>query len=216
MDNSGGPFSWLKKRLDKEISPEKKMGKRHYMMIALGLGAAFMLVSNNLFSGGSQGTDIPVASTNKQDAGEVPAFGMKKGSGNKEISDYEKSYEEQLKKALEEMLGVNDVTVVVTLDSTDKKVFEKNRSIKSQNTDETDRDGGMRKVQESSSDDSLVIIKDGQQETPVVVETKKPEIRSVLIVAKGAGNIQIKQMIVEAVTKGLGVPSHRVAVLPKK
>ncbi len=36
-------------------------------------------------------------------------------------------YEDQLKKALEEMLGVNDVTVVVTIDSTDQKVLEKNK-----------------------------------------------------------------------------------------
>jgi stage III sporulation protein AG len=51
---------------------------------------------------------------------------------------------------------------------------------------------------------------------PVVVETKKPDIRGVLVVAKGAENIQVKKWIVEAVTRVLGVSSHRVSVVPKK
>ena len=48
------------------------------------------------------------------------------------------------------------------------------------------------------------------------LQTKKPEIRGVLVVAKGAENIQVKKWIIEAVTRALDVPSHRVAVMPKK
>jgi stage III sporulation protein AG len=49
-----------------------------------------------------------------------------------------------------------------------------------------------------------------------VVEYQKPAIRGVLVVAKGAENIQVKKWIIEAVTRSLDVPSHRVAVMPKK
>ena len=61
-----------------------------------------------------------------------------------------------------------------------------------------------------------MIIQNGEKEVPIVVETKKPAIRGVLVVAKGADNIQVKKWIVEAVTRSLDVPSHRVSVLPKK
>ena len=198
--------------------PNGKMGKYQYMILVLCIGAAFMLASNILFKSNSTSLDVPASTSVKEQAsnGDVPAFGQKKSTGNKAISDYEKSYETQLKKALEDMLGVDDVTVVVQIDSTDKKVYEKNKNTKSQTTDETDRDGGQRKVQESSSDEQLVITRDGEKEVPLVVETKKPDIRSVLVVAKGAENIQVKKWIVEAITKGLGVPSYRVAVMPKK
>lgn len=216
MDNNQGPFSWLKKILKLDEKSEKKPNKYQYMILVLCIGAALMLVGNIVLKPNTSPAEVP-ASTNTQVAAEdVPAFGLKKGSGNKAIAEYEEKYEDQLKKALQDMLGVNDVTVVVNIDSTDKKVLEKNRVTKSQTTDETDREGGQRKVQESSTDEQLVIVRDGENEGPIVVETKKPEIRGVLVVAKGADNIQVKKWIVEAVTRALGVPSHRVAVMPKK
>lgn len=44
----------------------------------------------------------------------------------------------------------------------------------------------------------------------------KPKIVGVLVVAKGAEDIKVKTMIVEAVTRALDVPSHRVSVQPKQ
>lgn len=85
-----------------------------------------------------------------------------------------------------------------------------------QSTDETDREGGKRKVEDISTDEKLVIVRSGDQEKPVVVKTEKPKIRGILVVAKGADNIEVKKWIIEAVTRSLDVPSHRVAVLPKK
>ena len=217
MDNNNqGPLSWLKKVLKIDGNSEKKIGKYQYMLVVLCIGAAFMLVGNIVFKKAPSNSDIPVTTSGKVDAEDVPAFGLSKGSGNKAVTAYEEKYENQLKKALQQMLGVNDVTVVVNIDSTDKKVLEKNRVSKSQTTEETDREGGERKVQEASTDEQLVIIREGDKEVPIVVETKKPVIRGVLVVAKGADNIQVKKWIVEAVTRALDVPSHRVAVMPKK
>jgi stage III sporulation protein AG len=214
MDNNKGPFSWFKKWLSKENTSDKKVSKYQYMILVICIGAAFMLAGNILFKKQTTTPDIPTISTTK--AQDVPAFGLKKSSGNKAISDYEQEYESQLKEALNEMLGVDDVKVVVNIDSTEEKVLEKNKVSKNQITDETDRDGGKRNVQDSSVDEQLVILRNGDKEVPIVVETKKPEIRGVLIIARGAENIQIKKWIVEAITRALGVPSHRVAVMPKK
>jgi stage III sporulation protein AG len=216
MDKNQGPFSWLKKVLKLEGKSDKKPGKYQYMLVVLCIGAAFMLVGNIVFKTNSNAADTPVATSGKAASEDVPTFGLNKGSGNKAVDKYEEKYENQLKKALQQMLGVNDVTVVVNIDSTDKKVLEKNRVSKSQTTEETDRDGGQRKVEEASTDEQLVIIREGEKEVPIVVETKKPVIRGVLVVAKGAENIQVKKWIVEAVTRALDVPSHRVAVMPKK
>ena len=43
----------------------------------------------------------------------------------------------------------------------------------------------------------------GKKKFRLSVETKKPEIRGVLVVAKGADNIQVKKWIIEAVTRVL-------------
>ena len=111
---------------------------------------------------------------------------------------------------------MKDVTVVVNLEATEEKVYEKNNVTQKQITDETDREGGKRTVEDSSKDEQIVIIRDGEKEVPIVQQTKKPSVRGVLVVAQGADNITVKKWIVEAVTKVLDIPSHRVAVMPKK
>jgi stage III sporulation protein AG len=216
MENNKGPFSWLKNILAKGETSDKKSGKYQYMILVLCIGAAFMIVGNVLFSDKSAPTDSKAVTSTQAEATDVETFSLKKDSNNKSIAGYEEEYEKQLKKALEEMLGVDDVTVVVNIDSTDKKVLEKNTVTKSQTTEEKDNEGGERKVQDTSTDEQLVIIREGEKEVPIVVEYQKPAIRGVLVVAKGAENIQIKKWIIEAVTRSLDVPSHRVAVMPKK
>ena len=66
------------------------------------------------------------------------------------------------------MLGVSDVTVVVNIDSTEKKFLKKIQVTKSQITEETDHEGGERKVEDHSTDEQLVIIRDGEKEVPIV------------------------------------------------
>lgn len=216
MDNDKGPLSWLKKQFgSKDGPPEKKSGKYQYLMIVVLFGAAIMLVGN---IAGNKNSAESVMPAMKESAPEedTAVFGQKKSAGNDVISQYEEAYEAQLTEMLEGINGVGDVTVFVNVDATEKKVLEKNTTIQSQTTDETDREGGQRKVEEASKDEQLVLVRNGEKEVPLVLETKKPEIRGVLVVAKGAENIQIKKWIIEAVTRSLDVPNHRVAVMPKK
>ncbi len=215
MENNKGPFSWLKNIFTKGDTTEKKAGKYQYMILVLCIGAAFMIVGNVIFDEKSTPLESQAVNSSQGQTENVETFSLKKDSNNKSISGYEESYEKQLTKALEEMLGIDDVMVVVNIDSTDRKVLEKNIVTKSQTTEEKDNEGGERKVQDTSTDEQLVIIREGEKEVPIVVEMKKPEIRGVLVVARGAENIQVKKWIIEAVTRALGVPSHRVAVMPK-
>ncbi|EIJ78820.1 stage III sporulation protein AG [Bacillus methanolicus PB1] len=217
MNNDKGPLTWLKNLFLKEGQSEKKPGKYHYLLLVILFGAAIMLISNLLYSGNASTSDMQVFNNKETNETEdVPAFGQKKSEEKSLMQHYEEAYETQLKEALEGILGVDDVTVVVNVDATEKQVLEKNFVTQSQTTTETDREGGTRKVEDASKDEQLVIIRNGEKEIPIVVETKKPEIRGVLVVAKGADNIQIKKWIIEAVTRVLDVPSHRVAVMPKK
>lgn len=218
MDKEKGPFNLIKKWLSKEDQPDKKPGKYQYLLLVLLFGAAIMLISNILFNDKIPNTNLPVMKNQaeKNDEEDIPAFGQKQKAGNDMITAYERAYEAQLKEALDTIVGVEDVTVVVNVDATEAKVLERNRTSKTQITDETDREGGKRNVEDISNEEQLVIIRDGEREIPIVLETKKPKIRGVLVVAKGAENIQVKKWIIEAVTRALDVPSHRVAVMPKK
>lgn len=217
MNNKSKDFvSWLKgliKRTDDEPKDKKYM---NYLLIVLAIGIAFMLISNLLPSHTNTKSTVSVLGPSKSKEEDAAVFGQKKSEDYSEIADYEAGYENQLKETLEHIIGVDDVTVMINLDATESKVFEKNTVVQSQQTDEVDREGGKRLVEDMSRDEQIVIVRGGEQEAPITIKTKKPEIRGVLVVAKGAENIKVKQMVVEAVTRVLDVPSHRVSVLPKK
>ncbi|MCM3440960.1 stage III sporulation protein AG [Metabacillus halosaccharovorans] len=197
-------------------SNSKKPSKYHYFILVFVLGVAFMLVSNLFTSSPEQSQNSIQTSANTSANEETEVFKQTNGDKTDSISDYEAEYENQLKEVLETISGVGEVHVVVNVDSTSKKIVEKNTVTQSQTTTETDREGGKREVEDSSTDEQVVIIQDGEKEAPIVIQTKKPEIRGVLVVAGGADNIHIKKTIVESVTRVLGVPSHRVAVASKK
>lgn len=217
MDKNKGPLSWLKRMFVNEDRSDKKAGKYQYLVIVLLFGTAIMLISNFLFNDKDSNSSLPVIgeSTNQKEES-VQTLGQKKSAGTDLISEYEAHYESQLKAALERIAGVSDVMVVVNVDSTEKKVLEKNRVTKSQETTEMDKEGGERKVDDQSHDEQVVIVKEGEKEIPIVLETQKPGVRGVLVVAKGADNIQVEKWIIESVTKLLDVPSHRVSVMPRK
>ncbi|MED1607340.1 stage III sporulation protein AG [Cytobacillus kochii] len=211
-----GPITLLKEWLSKEKDGEKKPGKVQYLMIVLLFGAAIMLISNIFFNNDTSDEVSVFNSESEQTEKEQEVFGQSKPQSANSIADYEKEYEAQIKEALDTIVGVDDVSVVVNVDSTEKKVLEKNTTNQGQITDETDREGGKRVVEDQSKEEQVVIIREGEKEVPIVIETKKPDIRGVLIVAKGADNIQVKTWIVEAVSRVLDVPAHKVSVLPKK
>ncbi|MFS0656368.1 stage III sporulation protein AG [Bacillus sp. 179-C3.3 HS] len=193
-----------------------KLTKHHYLLLVFIVGVSFMLVSQILSPPSNHEKDV-IPTSNKPTSNEQAVFkptssGQSKGS----IEDVEREYENQLKEILETIIGVEDVSIVVNVDATSLKIYEKNKSNKSTTTEETDKEGGVRSVTDQTKEEEIVIIKNGNEETPVVVQTKKPEIRGVLVVAQGVDNVQIKKTIIEAVTRVLDVPSHRVAVAPKK
>ena len=208
---------WLKSLLTNQ-SKDKK-AKYQYMTVVLILGVAFMLFGTLFF--GEDSANPPgggaLTAMKQQDTEDEEVFGHNDdANAPSTIPDYEASFENQLKDALEAIIGVNDVSVVVNIDASEKKVFQTNKSTSQQTTVETDKQGGERNVTDSSQDEQVLVIRKNEQEIPVVSETKKPVIRGVLVVAKGAENIHVKQMILEAVTRVLDVPQHKVAVLPKK
>ena len=200
----------------KDDPPDKKGNKKNqYLLLLLAAGVVFMLISN-LFGDKPSSSVLP-ASSQEVSSKDEPTFGQQKDDDlTMAISKYEDRYENELKEALEAIAGVEDVIVSVSVDATETKILEKNTVTQSQITNEEDRDGGKRQVEDITTDEQVVIIRSGDSETPIILKIEKPEIRSVLIVAKGVENAKIKQMVVEAVTKGFDVPNHKVAVVPRK
>lgn len=107
----------------------------------------------------------------QDDEGDVETFGQKK-SEFKTTKDYEIYLQNEMKEALESIAGVQDVKVVIYVDASEKKVYERNKVTQKQVTEETDQEGGKRTVEDTSVDEQLVLIKSGEKEGPIISETK--------------------------------------------
>jgi len=199
-DNSGKPIS-------------RKM-KYSIGVVLLGL---VLLLAGNVFSAKQAGQDPGQAETTMNFAEQETAARAKDQEKKpKELSELEAGYEQSLTGMLEKIKGISDVEVMVNLDSTQTQVYEKNLVSGQQTTDETDTNGGARTIEDRTEETQTVLVRQGDQEVPLLIHTKKPKVRGVFIIAKGADHAEAKQWIVESVSRVLDVPTHRVSVIPKK
>jgi stage III sporulation protein AG len=203
---------------------EGKLSFIQWVIILAGLGIALMILANyfNVQYSFQEGGSDDLASyddtpTEEEVDIEVEEMDVALGSGkghSSDMQDYEEYLENQLKDILSHIQGAGEVTVMVQVDSTEEIVYEKDRHTQSSMTEENDREGGSRNAEEQSREEQLVKITQGNDESPLIVKTKKPQVRGVLVVASGAEHMQVKAWLSEAVQRVLEVPAHRVSVMP--
>jgi len=100
------------------------------------------------------------------------------------------------------------------LESGSTTIYAQNTENTERSTTETDVAGGQREIKETTESKQLVMTRDGSGEQAVVTEELQPEIKGVLVVARGADNLLIKERITIAVAAALALPTHRISVLP--
>ncbi|GAF13667.1 LOW QUALITY PROTEIN: stage III sporulation protein AG [Bacillus sp. JCM 19045] len=210
MDNEVKEDDWFKKWLPKQPDKKKRSISPKYILLLGGLGIALM-IGSQFFQPDSN--DMPVTSS-EEDIEATPTFAREAEKDS--MADYEIRYENQLRETLEEIIGVNDVSVSVNLAESEKNIYEKNVRSGNQTTSETDREGGTRKVEDFQDEENVVIVREGDQEEALVISKEKPAVAGVLVVAEGVDNVQVRAWVVEAVSRLLDVAPHRVSVLPKK
>ncbi len=200
----------IKNFIQNYLQVDKNNKKRKYVL-AVALIAILLIVVGNLlspkndFEGGmNQETDAVVK---EEDIEEVSLI--------TNVNEIESSYEKDLQAMLNQIKGVSEVEVMVNVDSTNVNIYEKDLILGTQTTDEEDKNGGIRQVDDETKETKLVYIRQGDQEVPVLVQTKKPEVRGVFIIAKGVENATVKKWIVESVSKVLDVPTYKISVMPK-
>lgn len=152
-----GFFRWLqsfiKPSTEKQES-EKKLSKYHYAVVILILGVGFMLVSN-IFSNSSSAPD-ELAVFNQQNNENEPAFSQKDKEMSDILEDIENHYQTRLKEVLQTAVGIDEVEIMINLDATETKIYEKNTTTQTQTTDETDREGGCSIFSKESSPSPVI------------------------------------------------------------
>lgn len=130
--------------------------------------------------------------------------------------DYVTYLEQRLQEILKRIEGVGEVKVMITLQSSEERVIEKDKPVNRSNTNETDAQGGSRIITQLESHESTIYQTNGNGSEPYVVKTILPKIEGVVVVAKGAGNGDINRCITEIVQTLFDVEAHKVQVVKMK
>ena len=113
--------------------------------------------------------------------------------------------EKRLQQILGTVKGVSDVSVFVTYENNGVK----NTALVTENSSSS-QNGEIR----TERKDSVVWYKDSSGEQPFVKEEILPQVRGVIICAKGIDE-KTKLLITDAVASAMGIPMYKVRVLPK-
>ncbi|WP_053957122.1 hypothetical protein [Inediibacterium massiliense] len=129
-------------------------------------------------------------------------------------NNYQDTAQVQLKKILSQIKGVGEVEVMVTFESSTEVVPASNITKSTQITEEKDAQGGTRTTTQDDASQNMVMS--GQNDKLMIIKEIKPQIRGVVVVAEGAGDIMVKTALIEAVQTVFQVPSNKVMVYEKK
>lgn len=208
LDN---PFKKLTEWLKNQNS-DQKLSKSNYLIILACVGVILLIVSQ-LFSVPKESTVSEQNPMTQTETKQMETDSTR--NSNDPLLELEQAYQTDLAAMLEEIAGISNVEVMVNLDATSEMIYEKNLIVGTQTTVESDQGGGTRNIDDLTEEQQVVIIRQGDQEVPLVVQNKKPTVRGVLVVANGVEQIQIKEWAIEAVSRVLNVPPHRISIMPR-
>ncbi|MFC7394239.1 stage III sporulation protein AG [Scopulibacillus cellulosilyticus] len=207
------------KNKDHQDKPKKKKSPIRTLALLMLCGVALMLVSHFTAKHNSEkDASSTQVFSNQSKSQKLSAINsnLDKNKHFSSMGEYEKYYSDNLRSILEQINGVSDVSVMVTLASSEKNIYQENEKKQTSRTKETDSNGGKREVNETNEDGEVVTVDNGQEKKPVIIGKQKPEIRGVLVVAQGAESPTVKAWIMEAVSTVLDIPDYKVQVLPRK
>ncbi len=131
-------------------------------------------------------------------------------------ADERKKLEDELKRILLQVDGVGEVDVAVTMESTGRKLVEKDVPLSESSVDETGNGTNSKKESKNSEEATVYLENADGTKAPYVIEETMPVVRGVLVVAQGADDPQVVAEIKEAAMALFHLEAHKIKVMKKK
>ncbi|MBU5426665.1 sporulation stage III protein AG [Tissierella pigra] len=182
---------------------EKNNNKKfiNNLFIILLVSVIFLIVTNNFLRPKEEGIENP-----KENTKEVYKYESEE--------DYSSYLEKKLTNILTKLNGVGKVSVMVTLENSIEKVAASNTTKTTEETIENDSEGGTREIHRE--DITTQVMTRGSDGSLLVVKEIKPTVQGVIVVAEGADDPILKEMLYEAVKTVLGIKGNKVQVYSSK
>ena len=128
----------------------------------------------------------------------------------------ETNEKDELVKNLENILskinGVGRVEVMITYSETSKTIPVYNEESTQEDTEETDSNGGTRKITQTDTRKEVIYEEVDGNKTLITQSVISPTIEGAIITAEGASNATVKANIVQAVEAVTGIATHKIQV----
>lgn len=193
----------------KQVEPNKK--KIENLVVLLIILIITIIAINTIWNNDDKETsDNKVIDTNKK-----LADSLEKTTQTNSITT-----EDEMVKELEEILsninGVGKVKVMITYSRTSQNIPIYNEDLTEKNTEETDKQGGTRKVTETDTKKEVIYKEENGEKLPITQSIISPTIEGAIVTAEGAGNALVKTNIIQAVEAVTGLATHKVQVFEMK
>lgn len=124
-------------------------------------------------------------------------------------SDYQSLMEEKVKKLVENIKGVSQVSVVISYKSGGEKILQEDE----ENALSSSDDGENKKSSSNSTKKSTVIFSGDNGEEPYVVKELYPKVEGIAITGRGFLDETRKSQIINMLSALFDVPVHKISLL---
>lgn len=181
-----------------KLSKEKK----EKVIILFLLGVFFLLIATPASS---------FSRKDKKSAGEKEEAVPDKSIENNKKDEYIEELENKLEQTIGGMEGAGKVLVMITLKDNGEKILDKNQPYESR-TEKSSEEGKETESTSIKSDQETVLIEEGGDTTPIVVQELYPDIEGVVVVCEGGDNSELALHIKEAVEALFSIDAHKIVV----
>lgn len=133
----------------------------------------------------------------------------------KQSSDDKDEMEDSLQSILSKIKGAGKVDVMITFYSGNESVPAVDVKTSEGDTQEKDKEGGSRIIKQSDVDNKTIYEENNGVKKPFIVKEILPKVKGVVIVADGAGDIEVKSNLAKATEALLDIASHKIQVFQR-
>lgn len=199
------------KKFKESISKQKEQNNKkniENLVVFLILLIITIIAINTIWGGKKEETKQEDANTSYKKLAENINNSI--DSNNNQLNEY--NLEENLEDILSKIAGVGKVKVLVTYSETSEVVAMYNEKNTLNNTEETDTNGGVRKIEQTDTDKEIIYEEKNGQKTPITQKVIMPKIEGAIVTAEGASDPAIKTNIIQAVSAATGISTYRIQV----
>lgn len=195
----------------KENEPDKK--KLENLVVFVLILIITIIIINFIWNGDSQDGESNTQTTdaNKKLATDID-YQNTGTIESTETTNSSNTMVAELEEILSNISGVGKVKVMITYSETNKVIPVYNEESSQQDTEETDSEGGTRKITQTDTKKEVIYEENGGEKTLVTQSVISPTVEGAIITAEGAGDVTIKTNIIQAVSVVTGLSTHKIQV----